>query len=174
MNKVKTFFSETIRDWFKDNIKLAIGYITIFVISLIPNFIDKINSIVFSVTLSFIISLSFSFIMLIVSLFILFKKYKIIKAENEKIKNPTNSNVNNFHQGDTVILKIDADLPWPPKLSVYKTTPLEIVCRTNGGLINYAPEELLTKDETTEIFRRIEYRRRQVEQENKERFEGYF
>lgn len=112
--------------------------------------------------------------MLIVGLFILLKKYKTVKTENEKIICPTNRNVNNFQQGDIVILKIDADLPWPRKLSVNKITPSEVVCRKNGGLMNYAPEELLTKDETAEIFRKIEYQRKQTEQENKERFEGFF
>jgi len=173
MNRIIKLLKETIWDFIKDNLKLIMGNIISLLIALVPNYISTVSYLEVKVKVPIIIFFVFVFVMLIVDIFVLLKKCNSLKGENEELKNPKNENVGRFFKGDIVILKIEKDLPDPTKLSVYKVTNSEVICRNNKvNLVNYSPEELLTKTETEKLFQEKEYRRQITEQENEKYWEA--
>lgn len=174
MKRIMKLLNDTVWDFVKENLKLVIGNAIAIIIALLPNVIKRINSVELKINLAFVFFISFIFLIFIINIMLLAKKYKAIKSANEEFKNPANKNVNKYQRGDIVILKAEVDLPYPPKLSVYRIEKAEIVCRNKkGDLINYSPEELLTNSETEQVFREIEYRRQEVEQKNKEQMDAF-
>ncbi|OOM75484.1 hypothetical protein [Clostridium sp. BL-8] len=153
MKNINTLLKESVWDYMKDNVKTVIISIITLIIAVIPNFIGQINSVEVKIKLPMIIIFIISLLVAIIIIVRLIKKHNKLKANYEELLNPFNENVKAFHPGDLVILKIEKDFMNPTKMVVNKILRSEIICRNgNGILINYAPEELLTKDETSLIL----------------------
>lgn len=174
MSKLFKFFKILALEIMKDRFKVIVLLILGGIAGAITRFFKQIISVEISINLLIIILFLVFVTILIMILLVLEKnnnKLKITLAESLK---PASEKVNKFHLGDIIISKAQKKLPQPPKLSVYKITKDEIICRNNeGDLINYEPEELLTSIETEQVFQRIENSRRISEQEDQERMKMF-
>lgn len=156
MKKISILLKESVWDYMKDNVKLIIGNVVTLFIAIAPNFLKQANSVELTIKLPIIVSFIFILFLFVINIIALSKKYNILKKDHEELLNPSNENVKKFQQGDIVILRIEMDLKNPRKLVVSKILKSEIICRNGSNeLINYSPEELLTKEETCQVFQKI-------------------
>lgn len=169
MGKVFNLLKESIWDYTKDNVKQVIVYIIAVITAVVPNFIKQVNSIELAIKLPIIILFILLLFLIAYNRYTISKKYNALKKENDELLNPDNENVKNFQPGDIVILRLEKDLTFPRKSIVSRILKSEIICRSEDGkLVHYAPEELLTKEETSQVTNRIEYERQKTEKENRD------
>ncbi|QSX05438.1 hypothetical protein JYG23_12245 [Sedimentibacter sp. zth1] len=172
--KIKKLLGESVRDLVKDNFKNIILIIVGFIITRILSLFKSISTISITISLPIIIFFLIISIVVLWNLIILIKKHSKLKKEFDTYKNPPNENINKFNKGDIVILKSKEKLPSPPKLSVFNIDDKYIYCRDDeGDITSYSPEELLTSQQTQNVFSSIEIRRKESEKEN-EAFVDFF
>lgn len=173
MKLVKKLTKEVIWDFLKDNAKAAVSFLIVYIVTIGLSLFKKISTITLKINIPFLLFIFITNVLLIYLVVLTRKKYMGIKQEIEAYKNPENSNVKKFKQGDIVILRSKKDMPVPEKLSVYKISKSEIICRNSQSkLTSYTPEELLTSEETNIVFMRIERARQQAEEENQRFWQG--
>lgn len=153
MNKVVKLFKESIWDLLKDNIKTAITALIILSAPFVTSFFTTLKNIELTFNLPVVIGVIALIIILVLIIIQIAKGNSNLKKYNYELQNPANSNVNKFNIGDTVIRKIEADNSSAQTFSVMNKTRSKIECRKmDGEVISFAPEELLTADETKEAL----------------------
>lgn len=174
MKKFGTLLKESVWDYMKDNVKAVIvSAITLFV-AVLPSFIHEINSVELKIRLPIVILFIITLLVIIINIIIMFKKYTTLKRDYEEALNPSNENINKFHKGDIVILKIEKTSRKPKKMVVINILRSEIICRDESEIINnYVPEELLTAEETNFRFTEINNEQQRIENEQREQLEAF-
>jgi len=170
MDKVKLFFKETLWESAKENLKYVLGLLAVFIASSVSMMVKEIAEKKLMIGLPIVLIVGSIIVSMFIIIIILNKENRNLKNTVEDLISPSNENVNKFFPGDIVILKSEKELPSPPKMSVYKIHKSEVECRRKNDLIKYSPEELLTKEETANIFNRIESEIRQAQRANAEMF----
>ncbi|GAA0135249.1 hypothetical protein YSY43_20890 [Paenibacillus sp. YSY-4.3] len=171
MRKVWRLFKESIWDLLKDWTKAIISAGVIGLLAILASNVKNASSIEVRVKLSVIIFSSAGLLVILILVVTLFKRQVVLKKLYNELLNPTNENVTKFERGDIVIIKTESQSMKPKRLIVFKVTNSHVYCRyasDTDKVIEFAPEELLTKIETETILQNLLLRKHKQENARRE------
>ncbi|URN96223.1 MAG: hypothetical protein NAG76_08340 [Candidatus Pristimantibacillus lignocellulolyticus] len=172
MKKIIKLLKESIWDLMKDSIKPIISSAIIALFAIVISMMKNISNIEMKIRLPYIIFAGAIFTIMTIIIVVVLKSLVNLKIMNNELLNPENENVKKFQLGDIVIIKTEEHSKTPEMLTVAKITSSSIHCRYPSDktkIIEFTPEELLTKDETEEVKQKIQINKLQQDQARRAR-----